>query len=182
MVTRPALLGHTFVIKAHSRPTLWARALIQGGIIRATYIYRDPRDAMLSAFDYGKRVLEKQGRPNAFSHLTDFQKTMDLFSDYVRDWEKWMLIPDVLKCRYEDLLGNYDNETIKLADFLGVNPSETAVKEIIEKYRPAGQVQGQQGTHFFKGQVGRFRERYSAEEQKILADQFGDTLNKMGYV
>ena len=39
--------------------------------------------------------------------------------------------------------------------------------------RPGGQVQGQQGTHFFKGQVGRFRERYSVEEQKILAEKFG---------
>ncbi len=181
MVTRPALLGHTFVIKAHSGPTIWARALIQGGLLRATYIYRDPRDAMLSAFDYGKRVLEKQGRPNAFSHLTDFQKTLDFFSEYVQDWEKWMLVPGVLKARYEDLLQAYDQEAGKLVGFLGLNPADEAVKAVVEKYRPGGQVQGQQGTHFFKGQVGRFRERYSAAEQKILAEKFGPTLQKMGY-
>ncbi len=51
---------------------------------------------------------------------------------------------------------------------------------MIEQYRP-GQTQGQQGTHFFKGQVGRFRERYSAEEQAVLAERFGDSLQKMGY-
>jgi hypothetical protein len=181
LVARPALLGHTFVIKAHSGPTTWARAMIQGGLIRATYIYRDPRDAMLSAFDYGKRVLEKQGRPNAFSHLTDFQKTLDFFTQYVRDWEKWVQVPGVLTSRYEDLLQNYDPEADNLARFLGVNPAHEAVSAVVEKYRPAGQVQGQQGTHFFKGQVGRFRERYSAQEQKILADRFGQTLEKMGY-
>jgi hypothetical protein len=181
MVARPALLGHTFVIKAHSAPTIWARALIQGGLIRATYIYRDPRDAMLSAYDYGKRVLEKQGRPNAFSHLTDFQKTMEFFSEYVRDWEKWMLVPGVLKSRYEDLLQNYDQEAHRLVRFLDVNPEDAAVKNALEKYRPAGQAQTQQGTHFFKGQIGRFRESYSAEEQKILADRFGKSLKKMGY-
>lgn len=181
MVTRPALMGHTFVIKAHSGPTVWARALIQGGLMRTTYIYRDPRDAMLSAFDYGRRVLEKQGRPNAFSHLTDFNKTLDFFTEYVEGWEKWMQVPGVLKARYEDLLQAYGQEAGKLVQFLGVNPNDEAVKAVVEKYRPGGQVQGQQGTHFFKGQVGRFRERYSAEEQKILAKKFGRYLEKMGY-
>lgn len=180
-VTRPALLGHTFVIKAHSAPTIWARALIQGGLMRATYIYRDPRDAMLSAYDYGKRVLEKQGRPNAFSHLTDFQKTMNFFVEYVDGWEKWMQVPAVMKSRYEDLLQNYDNEAARLVRFLGVNPQDAAVQAVVEQYRPGGQGQGQQGTHFFKGQVGRFRERYSAQEQQILAEKFGPALQKMGY-
>ncbi len=181
MVTRPALMGHTFVIKAHSGPTLWARALINGGLMKTTYIYRDPRDAMLSAFDYGKRVLEKQGRPNAFSHLTDFQKTMDFFSEYVQGWEQWMQVPGVLKARYEDLLQDYDREAAKLVNFLGLDPASEAVVAVVGKYRPGGQVQGQQGTHFYKGQVGRFRERYSAEEQRILAEKFGKSLLKMGY-
>jgi hypothetical protein len=180
MVTRPALLGHTFVIKAHSAPTIWSRALIQGGLMRATYIYRDPRDAMLSAYDYGKRKLD-QGRPNAFSHLTDFQKTMDFFIGYVQGWERWMRVPGVLKARYEDLLRDYDNEAAKLVSFLSLNMADEAVKAIVEKYRPGRQVQGQQGTHFYKGQIGRFRERYSAEEQRILADKFGRYLLKMGY-
>jgi hypothetical protein len=181
LVTRPALLGHTFVIKVHSAPTIWARSLIKGGLMRATYIYRDPRDAMLSAFDYGKRVLEKQGRPNAFSHLTDFEKTMGFYDEYVKGWEMWMQVPGVLKARYEDLLQNYDDETGKLLKFLGIDPSNETVLAVLEKYRPGGQIQGKQGTHFFKGQVGRFRERYSAEEQKIVAERFGKTLKKMGY-
>jgi hypothetical protein len=181
MVTRPTLIGHTFVIKAHAAPTVWARALIQGGIMRATYIYRDPRDAMLSAHDYGQRVLEKQGRPNAFSHLTDFQKTMDFFTEYVQGWEQWMQIPAVLTARYEDLLLDYDRQAGRLVQFLDLNPAEEAIRDVIEKYRPAGEVQSQQGTHFYKGQVGRFRERYSEQEQKILADKFGPYLKKMGY-
>jgi hypothetical protein len=181
MVMRPALLGHTFVIKAHSAPTLAAQALIKGGLMRATYIYRDPRDAMLSAFDYGKRVLEKQGRPNAFSHLTDFQKTVDFYDEYVKGWEKWMQVPGVLKARYEDLLQNYDAEVGRLIIFLGVDPASVAVADVLDKYRPGGQAQGKQGTHFFKGQIGRFRERYQAHEQKILAERFGETLKKMGY-
>ena len=181
LVTRPALLGHTFVIKAHAAPTIWARTLIQSGLMRAAYIYRDPRDAMLSAHDYGKRVLEKQGRPNAFSHLTDFEKTLDFFNEYVQGWEQWMKISAVLKTRYEDLLQNYDVEATRLAQFTSTNPADDAIQTIIEKYRPGGGVQGQQGTHYFKGQIGRFRERYTEDEQKILIAKFGGILEKMGY-
>jgi hypothetical protein len=179
MVLRPALLGHTFVIKAHSAPTLWARALIQGGLMRTLYIYRDPRDAMLSAYDYGRRAVEK-GRPNAFSHLTDFEKSVEFISEYVTGWEQWMKIPAVHKTRYEDFLTDYQAEAEKIARFLGLSLQEKRVQAVIEQYRP-GQTQGQQGTHFFKGQIGRFRERYSAEEQAALARRFGPMLSKMGY-
>lgn len=180
MVTRPALMGHTFVIKAHSAPTVWARALIQGGLMRAAYIYRDPRDAMLSAFDYGQRAVEK-GRPNAFSHLTSFEKCVDFIAEYVAGWEQWMKVPSVLKTRYEDLLTQYDAEAVRIARFYGINPAEEKAAAVIAQYRPEGQAQGQQGTHFFKGQAGRFRERYSAAQQEILSKRFGAQLQKMGY-
>src|SRR5215208_5328659 len=88
MVTIPALMGNTFVIKAHAGPTFTSRLLQSLGLLRITYIYRDPRDAMLSAFDYGQRALQK-GRPNAFSHLTGFQKSLSFILDYVRIWDKW---------------------------------------------------------------------------------------------
>jgi hypothetical protein len=180
MVTRPALLGHTFVIKAHSAPTLWARALMQGGLLRILYIYRDPRDAMLSAFDYGRRAEEK-GRPNAFSHLTDFPKAVDFIAEYVAGWEQWMQTPGALKTRYEDLLMNYATEAGRIVRFLGLDAELDKVKAIVAQYQPGGDGQGQQGTHFFKGQIGRFRGRYSAEEQKILVEKFGAALKKMGY-
>ena len=106
---------------------------------------------------------------------------MDFFREYVQDWEQWIKVPNILTARYEDLLQNYEAETTKLVRFLGVQTDDEKIKQVIEKYRPSGEVQGQQGTHFFKGQIGRFRERYTEEEQKILAENFGDSLKKMGY-
>ena len=50
----------------------------------------------------------------------------------------------------------------------------------LEKYRP-GNAEGQQGPHYYKGQIGRFRQSYSAEEQQILAARLGSYLSKMGY-
>src|SRR5512133_91240 len=113
MVTVPALMGNTFVIKAHAGPTSASRLLQGLGLLRITYIYRDPRDAMLSAYDFGQRALQK-GHPNAFSHLTDFQKSLDFILEYVDIWEKWMKEKNVLIARYEDLLINYDDEVTRL--------------------------------------------------------------------
>ena len=179
MVTVPALMGNTFVIKAHAGPSAWSRLLEAVGLLRVTYIYRDPRDAMLSAFDFGQRAIEK-GRPNAFSHLTDFQKTLDFMTEYVRIWEMWMSEKTPLIARYEDLLTDYDNEVNRLVGFLKLNGDQPEVQKVIEQYSP-GRGDGQQGLHFYKGKIGRFRESYSAEEQKVMSEQFGPALRKMGY-
>jgi len=179
LVTLPALVGNTFVIKAHAGPTSASRLLQRLGLLRITYIYRDPRDAMLSAYDYGQRALQK-GRPNAFSHLIDFQKSLDFIMDYVRIWEKWMLEKNVLIARYEDLLTNYDEEVARLVGFLKLNGGKPEVQTVIDSYRP-DVAEGQQGLHFYKGKIGRFRESYRAEEQALLNQKLRPYLEKMGY-
>lgn len=179
MVMIPALMGKTFVIKAHAAPTTASRLLQGLGLLRITYIYRDPRDAMLSAYEYGQRGLQK-GRPNAFSHLTDFQKSLDFVMDYVHIWEKWSREQNVLIARYEDLLTNYDDEVRRLVGFLKLDGSSPEVQKVIESYRPKA-AEGQQGLHFYKGKIGRFREAYSPEEQAILREKLSPYLTRMGY-
>lgn len=179
MVTVPALAGNTFVIKAHAGPTGASRLLAGTGVLRITYIYRDPRDAMLSAFDYGQRALAK-GRPNAFSHLSDFEKSVDFMMEYVHIWEKWMGEKNVLIARYEDLLTNYDAESSKLVEYLKLDANKPEVRAVIEQYRP-GANDGQQGLHFFKGKIGRFRDAYTNEQQAVLIQKLGGFLERMGY-
>jgi hypothetical protein len=134
---------------------------------------------MLSAYDYGQRAL-KNGRPNAFSHLTDFQKSLDFIKDYIRIWEKWMKERNVLVARYEDLLTDYDHEVSRLAGFLKLDATKPQVQNVIDSYRP-GAAEGQQGLHFYKGKIGRFREVYSLDEQKVLKEKLSSYLQQMGY-
>lgn len=176
----PSLMGNTFAIKAHAGPTPFALALIRRNLIRATYIYRDPRDAMLSAFDYGQRALRK-GRSNALSHLTDFEKSLNFMMDYVRIWDAWMQCNQVLHTRYEDLLDDYDTESDRLMKFLELDRQNLAVGDVIDKYRPQQAQSGQKGIHFHKGEIGRFRQKMTPEQQEILAERFGPYLIRMGY-
>jgi hypothetical protein len=179
LVTIPALLGNTFVIKAHSRPTAAFRVLRAGRIIRATYIYRDPRDAMLSAVEYAQRSAEN-GHGSAFAPLRDFRAALDFMRTYVGIAEKWMREPGVLISRYEDLLRDYPTQARRLASFFGVEVEGPQVRQVIDRYQPA-QAERRQGTHFSQGRIGRFRDVFSAEEQSQLAGAFGDFLQRAGY-
>ncbi len=179
MAAIPALMGNTFVIKAHAGPTSTSRFLQRVGLLQITYIYRDPRDAMLSAFEYGQRALQK-GRPNAFSHLTDFDKSLAFIMDYVRIWERWTREKNVLIARYEDLLTNYDSEATRLVEFLRLRANQPEVQKVTDAFRPE-KGEGREGLHFFKGKIGRFRESYSAEQQAILKEKMGAYLARMGY-
>lgn len=179
-VLAPSMLGNTFVVKAHAGPTPFALQLVRRGWLRPTYIYRDPRDAMLSAFDNGQRALQK-GRPNAFSHLVDFDTAVDFMLEYLRIWEAWMTCPQVLHARYEDLLDDYDAETARLVKFLGLDGESPDVRAALEKYRPEQARPDQKGIHFNKGKTGRFRQKLSTEQQEVLAVMFGPYLLKMGY-
>lgn len=179
MAAIPALLGETFVIKAHAGPTATSRLFQRAGLLRITYIYRDPRDAMLSAFEYGQRALQK-GRPNAFSHLTDFDKSLAFIMDYVRIWDRWTREKDVLTARYEDLLTNYDAEAARLVEFLRLRADQPEVQKVTDAFRPE-KGEGQQGLHFYKGKIGRFREAYTTEQQAVLKEKMGAYLARMGY-
>jgi hypothetical protein len=179
-VMLPAVLGNTFVVKAHAAPTPLALWLIQRGWARAAYIYRDPRDAMLSAYDNGQRALQK-GRPNAFSFLTDFDTSVEFMLEYLRICEAWMSCPQVLHTRFEEFKDDYDSEAARLAAFLGLEADLPSVHAAIERYRPEVARIQQKGIHFNKGKSGRFREKFTLEQQEVVARKFGPYLLRMGY-
>ena len=176
----PSLLGNTFVIKAHAGPTPFARFLIRRKLLLPAYIYRDPRDALLSAFEYGERG-RQDGRQNAFSRLVDFETSLDFMLEYVRIWEAWMGCEQALHTRYEDLLSDYDPEARRLAVFLKLPVQSSEIQAVIDRYRPEGVMRDQKGHHFRKGKIGRFREKMTMEQQAILAEKLGPYLARMGY-
>ncbi len=51
---------------------------------------------------------------------------------------------------------------------------------MIDQYRP-GANDGQQGLHFFKGKIGRYKESYTSEQKRILLTKLVKYLERMGY-
>lgn len=180
-VLTPSLLGNTYAVKTHAGPTGTALALIRRSLVIPTYIYRDPRAALLSAYEYGQRGLAR-GRPNAFSHLTSLDKAVDYMRLYVKIWEGWIACEGVLSVRYEDLLENYDQETERLLGFLGSVMGRKELRQILENYRPERGAAGQKGTHFSKGQAERFRSIFSTQQLASYTQVFASDLERMGYL
>ena len=176
----PSMMGNTFVIKAHAAPTPFALNLIRHGLIRPTYIYRDPRDAMLSAMENGQRAL-KRNRPNAFSGLVEFDSALSFMLAQVEICQAWMNCPQALQARYEDLLNEYETEAERLASFLKLDKAASELPRVIEKYRPEKAQPDQKGVHFSQGKIGRFRQKMSEAQQESLAGAFGPYLGAMGY-
>ena len=176
----PSLLGNTFVIKAHAGPTPIAQALIRLGLIRPAYIYRDPRDALLSAMENGRRAVE-QGRTNAFTPLVDFDVALDFMLDSVRVWEGWIGCDQALHARYEDLLTDYDAQVERLIAFLRLDRSSPRLRQVIDRYRPENAQPDQKGIHFSQGKIGRFRQKMSPDQQQILTSALQPYLARMGY-
>ncbi len=180
-VLAPSLLGNTFVIKAHAGPTPFALWLIRRGMILPTYIYRDPRDAMLSAMENGARARQR-GRENAFSHLDSFENALDFMKEYVKISQAWLDCSSALHVRYESLLIDYDHEAARLTKFLGFDPAEPQQSQVIVRYRPEGAPSSEQkGLHFSHGKIGRFRQKMSSEQQEQMLQVFGAYLDRMGF-
>jgi hypothetical protein len=180
-VMAPALLGNTFVVKAHAGPTSIARLLIRGGLVRTTYIYRDPRDALLSAYEHGQRSRQK-GQQNAFARLLTFEDALDFMQLYLDVWSAWINTPRVACYRYEDLLENYDRQAVELAVFLHVDHRLPRIQAVFDQYRPKqAQNSEQRGLHFRKGKIGRFRQVFTEEQQKTCNQAFAPFLTQMDY-
>lgn len=173
----PSMLGNTFAIKTHSGPTPMALRLIQSNRMRVTYVYRDPRAALLSAYEYGQRA-RATGRRNAFTRLETIEQAIDFVKLYLRVWRQWTALPGNHSVRYEDLLANYDTEAARLATFLKADPAAAAVKDAIDFYRSE---KGGKGQHFQHGEAERFRMELTGEQLAVANMAFAPFLTDMGY-
>jgi hypothetical protein len=170
MVSIPALMGNTFVIKAHAGPTSCLASALDLGLACASPTFTATRAMPCFRHTISVSARLRRDDPMLFPISLISTKSVDFMMEYVRIWEKWMREKNVLVARYEDLLTNYDVESAKLVEYLKLDGSKPEVRAVIEQYRP-GANDGQQGLHFYKGKIGRFREAYTEAQQnsRLLA-------------
>jgi len=180
LVTVPALMGNTFTIKAHAGPKPLALRMIRSGVIQPTYIYRDPRDALLSAYEYGQRK-RGAGRQGPFADLENIEAAIEFMREYVQISEAWLACDGSLNLRYEDLFSDYDTQVARLLEFLKLGDQNPGLEAVINQYRPDKGSSEQRGTHFVKGKVGRYREKLTIGQQQLCLEAFGDYIEHMGY-
>ncbi len=176
----PLIFESDYVIKLHAERRPLADWFIKNGLIKPTFIFRDPRDALLSAYEYGQRM-SSQGLTNAFTPLRTIEDAIEFMDFYVRVARGWITYSGTLVVKYENLIGDYEREASRLVDFLGIKSGDNKIEAIIDQYRPEGKPKKIQGLHFVKGKIGRHKDVFSTDHLAMCEGLFGDFLEEHEY-
>jgi hypothetical protein len=183
-VSVPHLLGKSYVIKTHEGPTWMADWLMDRGSMRSIYIFRDPRDVAVSAFEHGKRIRDQGIRSDTgFDHLMSMEAAIRFAAERIPVWEAWRSSERVQMVRYEDLRADALKVMCSVVDYLGLDLPDAELESVVARYQvkedaPKPKVQG---LHFDKGVSGRWQEKMTNRQVEMCKRLFGEELQKMGY-
>jgi len=183
-------------VKTHKAPSHVLRYFIGRGKVKATYIYRDPRDVIISALERGNSMREK-GEAKRYFGIGPYRtfariKTLRGAILWVRwqlfpRWQKWQKCHNVLFVKYEDLVRDTSYQLKRLTDFFEIDLSDIQLEEIVKKYQPDGSDKLDcywrwgGGKMFNKGVIGRYKTVLSKKEQDLCLKCLEKILSTTGY-
>jgi hypothetical protein len=159
------------------------------------FIYRDPRDMLVSQVFYATDMAEEHGMHEYYQSLPDFDARLKVaITGIDRDglymvsvkqrYEgvfQWLEQKNVLCLRFEDLIDNRDatlNAMLNEVERTGYEiptPRARALSVLI------GSIQPKKSHTFRSGQTGGWREHFTDEHKKLFKDVAGDLLVRLGY-
>ena len=163
---------------------------------RVTYfIYRDPRDLLISQVFFATDMNEDHGMHEYYNALPDFSERLkiaitgidkdDLYMVNIKQrYEgvfEWLEQKNVMCIRFEDLINNRDvilNQMLDEVEKTGYKiptPREKSLSILVEAIQP-------KKSHTFRaGKTGGWKTYFTDEHKKLFKDVAGDLLVKLGY-
>ncbi len=163
---------------------------------RANYfIYRDPRDMLVSQVFFATDMHEEHGMHDFYNSLPDFGERLKVaITGIDRDGLKmvsvkqrydgvfeWLNTSGVMCLRFEDLINHRDvtlNQMLDEVEKTGYQiptPREKALSTLIEAIQP-------KKSHTFRsGKTGGWREFFSERHKKLFKEVAGDLVVRLGY-
>lgn len=175
--------GHRFVVKTHCGPNRVVRRLARLRILRVTYIYRDPRDVLLSAMDHGRK-LRAEGKTHTFAQCHSVDDTIPRVLVWLKETSAWLRIPTTLNLKYEELVAEPVAVMKRLSAFMNINPVRRGIDldAVFSRYDVHGSADAQRlGLHWNKGIAGRYREALSQEDLEKCNRAFRKYLEMLDY-
>jgi len=159
------------------------------------FIYRDPRDMLVSQVFYATDMYEDHGMHEYYNSLPDFGARLkvaitgiDRGGLYMASVKQryagvfqWLAQKDVMCIRFEDLINNRDaalNAMLAEVEKTGYKlPTlrEKALSVLVEAIQP------KKSRTFRSGKTGEWREHFTDEHKKLFKDVAGDLLVRLGY-
>ena len=175
--------GHRFVVKTHCGPNRMVSRLARLRILRPTYIFRDPRDVLLSAMDHGQK-LRARGKTNSFAQCRSVEDTIPRVLQWLKETSGWLHMPTTLSLKYEDLIAEPIETMKRLCAFMGINPVRRGIdlEAVFSRYDVHGSADADtEGLHWNKGIAGRYREVLSRADLARCNRAFEEYLEMMEY-
>ena len=177
----PLLIEPNYVIKLHAGRKSFADGLISMGLIKPTFIYRDPRDAALSIYEYGQEAITNPTASTVFAGIRTVEEAIDFITPYVAIARGWIQSPQTFSVKYETLLSEFDLVVPRLVDFLDINLKADRSLTLVDHLKPGIKPSRRKFTHFVKGKIGRYQEHFSSEQIDLCNKRFGKFLSEQGY-
>lgn len=162
----------------------------------SVFIYRDPRDQLVSHVFYAKDIHRGHGMHDYYNNvLTSMEERLNVAIEGCKlpglglptVWERyvehfgWFERDDVLCVKFEDLILNKDKAIGAILDYIESYGVEFAVNRpaavgiISQAIKPS-----KSGT-FRKGQPGNWKVHFTAENKRRFKAVAGDLLTRLGY-
>jgi len=159
------------------------------------FIYRDPRDMLVSQVFFATDMHEEHGMHKFYKSLPDFGERLKVaITGIDRDGLKmvsvkqryegvfqWLDQKNVMCIRFEDLIDNRDvtlNSMLDEVEKTGYKiptPREKALSVLVEAIQP-------KKSHTFRsGKTGGWKDHFTEEHKKLFKNVAGDLLIKLGY-
>jgi len=159
------------------------------------FIYRDPRDLLVSQVFFATDMYEEHGMHEYYNSLPDFSARLkaaitgidrdELFMVSVKQRYdgvfEWLEQKNVMCIRFEDLINNRDAtlnamlDEVEKTGYKIPTPREKALSVLVEAIQP-------KKSHTFRsGKTGAWKEHFSEEHKKLFKDVAGDLLVRLGY-
>jgi estrone sulfotransferase len=179
------------LLKTHERfRTLYKRAI---------YFVRDPRDVVISNYDF--ESAHQHGRSLGEFVESSVRGKVNAWGQWHKHVMSWLDSPladsdDFLLIRYEDMRRDAERELSRMAAFLGLPVDPIRIRQAIANNTvprmhqkedqhfgrsPEEGVGYKSGRRVHIGSVGRWQQRLSAAQVRLIEDQAGDLMERLGY-
>lgn len=159
------------------------------------FIYRDPRDMLVSQVFFATDMHEEHGMHAYYNSLPDFGARLNVaITGIDRDGLKmvsvkqryegvfqWLEQKHVMCIRFEDLINNRDGmlnamlDEVEKTGYKIPTPREKSLSVLVDAIQP------RKSRTFRSGKTGGWKEHFTVGHKKLFKDVAGDLLVRLGY-
>jgi len=159
------------------------------------FIYRDPRDMLVSHVFYATDIYEEHGMHRFYEQFDNMEARLNAAIEGVADpqyflsnvreryesYLGWLDLPEIFCLRFEDLILEREVALARLLGYLEVRGLDLLISrdQAVETLK-AGIASEKSGT-FRKGQPGNWREHFTDANKTRFKEVSGDLLMRLGY-